>query len=229
MTRTGWKNIGSSQRPVILVHGFGGCTYQWFAVQRSLRTAGFSSVSTMSYNAVQADITILATRLADQVRSVLQETGADKVHLVGHSLGGIIIRYAVSVLGLDGQVDTAITISSPHGGSPIARLGWCPTARQLQPGSMILRKIEAAARPGSTRWVAFYSHHDVVVPAARAQIRPAALTAVNIPLHGEGHISILTSPVLVQQLTARLRAPRVPITTRVPPLPAPRPHLTRAA
>ncbi len=160
--------------PIVLVHGYGGVKSQWFRVERTLRDAGFTSVHTLTYNAFSTDIPTLAARLVDTVHALRVQTGAEKVHLIGHSLGGVIIRYAVSVLGLDPVVGTAITVASPHGGSRFARLGFGATAAQLRPGSAVLRQIEAAARPGSARWIAYYSNLDVVAPAARGGRPPPA-------------------------------------------------------
>jgi alpha-beta hydrolase superfamily lysophospholipase len=52
----------------------------------------------------------------------LSLNAADKVHLVGHSLGGVIIAQAVADPRLDGRVDTVITLGSPFGGSPWAEV-----------------------------------------------------------------------------------------------------------
>ena len=194
----------SSPTPVILVHGYGGKKSHWFAVERGLRTAGFTSIHAMKYNALFSDIPMLARRLMHLVHDVQAETGAERVHLVGHSLGGVIIRYAVCVLGLDASVDVAITVASPHGGSPLAVLGRSVTARQLRKGSDVLRQIEEAAAPGSTRWVAYSSNLDAVVPATRAVIRPACLRAENVMIPNQSHLSILVAPQLVRAVVAQL-------------------------
>ena len=43
-----------------------------------------------------------------------------KVILMGHSMGGLDARYAVSKLGMDRHVAAVVTISTPHRGSPFA-------------------------------------------------------------------------------------------------------------
>jgi pimeloyl-ACP methyl ester carboxylesterase len=166
----------------------------------------------MDYEVVRSDVPVLANRLCQLVRSLAIETGASRVHLVGHSLGGVIIRYAVSVLGLDPLVGAAITVASPHGGVPLAAVLPGVIGQQLRPGSAVLRLIEDAARPGEARWTAFYSNADMVVPASRARIRPAALAATNVLIPGEDHLSILLSTRLavatVEQLVAADQDPR---------------------
>ncbi len=192
--------------PVLLVHGYGGAKTQWFALQRGLRAAGSGCVRTFEYEARGTDIPTVARRLCDQVEALRAETGAARVHLVGHSLGGVVIRYAVTALGLDAVVGAAVTIASPHGGSPGAVFGSGAVAAQLRPGSTLLHELEAAARPGQARWLAIGARFDAVVPAERARIRPAALEATNLMVPGEGHLSILWSPRVATTVADHLHA-----------------------
>ena len=62
----------------------------------------------------------LADRLVVEVDRLLSQTGADKVHLVGHSLGGVVIAQAIAGGRLTGLVDTVVTLGAPFGGSPWA-------------------------------------------------------------------------------------------------------------
>jgi triacylglycerol esterase/lipase EstA (alpha/beta hydrolase family) len=196
--QVGGQSPSQVTSPVVLVHGYGGAKTQWLLVERALSASSYRQITTMEYDACSTDIPGLARQLCGLVHAVLAETGATQVHLVGHSLGGVIIRYAVTMLGLDDVVAAAVTVASPHGGSPIARLGTSTTAAQLRPGSSLLRQLEAAVRPGRARWTAFSAGCDVVVPAARARVRPAELAAQNVTIPGEGHLSILLSPRLVR-------------------------------
>jgi hypothetical protein len=124
---------------------------------------------------------------------------------VGHSLGGLIIRYAVCLLGLDPVVDTAITIATPHRGSRLAWLGLGTAAGQARPDSSVLRRIHAADPPVGTRWVAYYSNSDLLVPASSALIGFADV-AVNVLMSNEDHMSILFSPRLATDISSRLAA-----------------------
>src|SRR4029077_11559874 len=55
------------------------------------------------------------------------------VHLVGHSLGGLDARYAVTKLGLDKQVRSVTTIGTPHRGTPFVDWGLSRFARLVMP------------------------------------------------------------------------------------------------
>src|SRR6185295_12767646 len=81
--------------PVLLVHGFGHNRSAWMVLERHLRKAGFTNVHTFNYNPIAHDVAQIAERLRARVELLRAVTGADKVHLVGHSLGGIVIRWFV--------------------------------------------------------------------------------------------------------------------------------------
>ena len=190
--------------PVVLVHGYGSSNACWFRVERSLRSAGFSTVRAMSHYPVATDIPRLAARLVRVTNSLAAATGTTRVHLVGHSLGGLIIRYAVCLLGFDPVVDTAITVATPHRGSPLAWLGLGTAAGQCRPDSPVLRRIRAAYPPVQTRWIAYYSNRDQLVPASSAVINFNGPGAENVLLKNENHMSILFSPVLAREISNRL-------------------------
>lgn len=213
--------------PVLLVHGYGHNRSGWFELDRRLREAGFTSVHTMNYTP-RAGVPELAARLAGRVAEIRAHTGAEKVHLVGHSLGGILIRWFVQELGGDQVVDTAITVASPHEGTLAAVVGVGRCARDLRPGSRVLRRLAMGARATDVRWIAYYSNIDLLVqPAPSAMLRHPALEATNIFVRDHGHVSIMTSTQvarsIVDQLeaTGEARATLVPMHRRGTPGPAP--------
>ena len=74
----------------------------------------------------------VADRLVVEVQRMLSQTGADKIHLIGHSLGGVVIAQAIAGGRLAAKVDTIVTLGAPFGGSPwgvsCAIRGDCPGA-----------------------------------------------------------------------------------------------------
>lgn len=202
--------------PVVLVHGYGSIKSHWLTLHVALRRAGFTDVTSINYNAFTADIRDIAGQLVDHVDKVLARTGADKVHLVGHSMGGLVSRYAVEVLGLGDRVDNAVTIASPHGGSAFAyladlfpgRLTLSRAAAQMRPGSRLLKEIEAAAAvnaaSASVKWTALYSTGDLIVAGRSAKIQTPGAT--NVRIEADGHVAVLTSPFVVKTVCETLAA-----------------------
>jgi len=197
--------------PVLLVHGYGHNRSGWFLLQHALRRSGFTSIHTMNYVAWGRDgVPALARQLAARVEEVRRTTGSDRIHVVGHSLGGILLRWYVQELGGDRYVGTAITVASPHEGTVAALAGFGPAARDLRPGSRVIRRLASGATASDVRWVALYSNLDLVVqPAVSARLRPAPLGAENVLVKDHGHLGMMTSPAVVRTIVERLAAPDV--------------------
>lgn len=197
--------------PVLLVHGYGANRSNWWFLNRHLRASGFGRLHALNYNPLAADLPHLAEQCVGRIEQLQEHFGVDRVHVVGHSLGGIIARYAVQVLGAGG-VDTCVTIASPHGGVPLARLGGpvsapgpFATSRQLRPDSPEMVLLRSSARPLDTRFVSYYCNLDMVVPARRAMIVEPELDATNLLIKDHGHFSVLLSRQLGDSLVDQLR------------------------
>lgn len=194
--------------PIVLVHGYFHNRSAFLSMGRALRRAGFQSVHTMNYNPLTDDISGLAGRLEREVDRVLDATGAEQVQIVGHSMGGMVARAYVQLLGGDERVDTVVTLGSPHRGTHAAYLGAGPAARQLRPGSAFLRTLEESARPMPVRWISYYSDLDaMIVPSSSGKLVHPALKAVNIETRDTGHLSLLVSGDVLRGIVAHLSDP----------------------
>lgn len=111
------------RHPVVLMHGFG--------MLASIRRGGMLHDVAMHLRAhgVRAYAPNVAPyetvpRRAEQwhhcIERVLQETRAEKIHLVAHSMGGLDARYLISALGMYAHVATLTTIATPHHGTALA-------------------------------------------------------------------------------------------------------------
>ena len=104
------------ETPIILVHGYGGNAANFLTLQWRLKQRGWANVYAVSYTPPTIDARKLAQQVTDHVDRILAATGADKAHLVCHSMGGPLTRYALHHLGLAGKLDRVITLGSPHAG-----------------------------------------------------------------------------------------------------------------
>jgi pimeloyl-ACP methyl ester carboxylesterase len=191
-------------RPVLLVHGFGGTKSSWSFLARTLRARGLT-VEAITYAPFGTSVEQLADRLAVEVERMLSQTGADKVHLVGHSLGGVVIAQAIASGRLTGQVDTVVTLGAPFGGSPWANLLPVGTiARALREGSPLLRRLASAPVPDGVRWLAFTATLDMIVPGLRSV--PAHADVETVTVDGIGHLGMLLSRQVVGRVVAALPA-----------------------
>lgn len=193
--------------PVVLVHGWFHNRSAFLVMGRALRRAGFRTVHSLNCNPL-ADLRASAARLADEVASVLERTGAERCAIVGHSAGGLVARSFVSEGGGEDLVDTLLTLGTPHRGTYASYLGIGPAAAQMRPGSAFLAGVDAAARPSRVRYVACWSDLDLLVtPAAHGRLLHPALQAANVQLHDTGHLSLLVSGEALRTVVAWLSDP----------------------
>jgi triacylglycerol lipase len=191
-------------RPVLLVHGLGGRKSSWTAVVRTLTSRGMH-VDAIAYAPFGTSVEQVADRLVIEIERLLSETGSDKVHLVGHSLGGVVIAQAIASGRIDGRVDTVVTLGSPFGGSPWAKLvPFGALIPALREGSPLLRRLASAPLPQGIRWLAFTSAFDMVVPRLRAV--PAHPEVETITVGGVGHLGMLSSQQVVSRIADALPA-----------------------
>lgn len=192
--------------PVVLVHGYGHNRSGWFTLDRRLRRAGFTSVHTFNYNPLTGDVPKFGKQLAERVDLLRTVTGQPYVHLVGHSLGGLVARWFVQEEGGDKAVHTAITVASPHEGTWAAAPGFLARgARELLPGARVIKQLAAGTRPTNVRWVAYYSNLDMLIqPGRSAMLTDPVLNATNVLIRDVGHLSIMLAPSLTRSVVEQL-------------------------
>ncbi|MFC5141180.1 alpha/beta fold hydrolase [Actinomycetospora rhizophila] len=203
------SDMESSTTPVLLVHGIVDNRSIFALLARALRRRGFGIVHAINFSVLTAftgDIRVAARDLGHHVERLCASTGADRVHVVGHSLGGLIARYYVQRLGGDARVDTLVTLGTPHEGSLIAH--FLPPTRvpmQLQPGSDLLRELEAPAPDCRTRFLAVWSRQDqLIIPQRAARLTHPDLQVTEVELEHVGHLSMTIDAEVVHLVTRLL-------------------------
>ena len=111
-----------TEYPIVLAHGMAGFdqlfgVYQYFygipyALERSGAEVYITEVP--QFNATEAR----GEALLVQIEEILAISGADKVNLIGHSHGGLDVRYVASVA--PELVASVTTVGSPHAGAEVA-------------------------------------------------------------------------------------------------------------
>lgn len=160
----GWRAANRRERPrraadapppVILVHGLYHNPAAWTVFRRRLAAAGFTDVRAYAYSSFGPGFADIAAGLADLVLEAAEDSPAKRVLLVGHSLGGLLIRAACADARLKAagvRVAGVVTLGTPHGGSRLAGLlGVGRLARGLTPDGEALRLVRglpACAAPG---------------------------------------------------------------------------------
>ncbi len=188
--------------PVLLVHGYACNRGIWWWMRRQLEADG-QVVATLSLEPPWGDIDDFAAQLHERIDAVCTATGAPRVLLVAHSMGGLVSRACMARYGA-ARVAGLITIATPHGGTAIAPLGLGRCARQMRRGSPWL---QAQAPLGvKAPFVSIRTPQDNFVMPQDTQRHPDALDE---PLAGVGHMAALFDPgalALVRRHLARFAA-----------------------
>jgi hypothetical protein len=195
--------------PVVLVHGLIDNRSIFAVMRRSLRRRGFAQVCSWNYSPLSSDIARCAADLGAHIERVCEQTGHERVHVVGHSLGGLIARYHLQRQGGDRRMESLVTLGTPHQGSLLAHVVPTPMIRQLRPGSAILQELAEPMPSCRTQVTAVYSDLDqIVVPTASGRCEHPDLGARNVLVHGVGHMSLPMHRGVVDEVAATLAGHR---------------------
>ncbi|HEY5822213.1 MAG TPA: alpha/beta fold hydrolase [Propionibacteriaceae bacterium] len=199
--------VDAANTPILLVHGIVDNHSIFTVMDRTLRRRGFQTVSSYDYGVLTRDVRAASEALGDAIEKVAANTGYEQIHVIGHSLGGLIARYYVQRLGGDAFVHTLVTLGSPHHGTTLARAApFLPLVRQLTPGSGVIRELAEPAPDCRTRFIAFHSDLDhLVVPHRNARLEHPDLNVRNVAVRGVGHMSMPHNGGIAFQIASALR------------------------
>jgi len=186
--------------PVLLLHGVGCNSGVWLRFLAYARGRGVGPLYTLSYGPPLASIEFFAAQLADKVDAIVAATGAAKVTLVCHSMGGLVARAYLRRFGA-GKVRAAVTIGTPHRGSLLAGAFFGTCVAEMRPGSEWIERLNRDAPSEEPRRIALWSWHDsMVVPQLNARWDGAE----SIDIVGVGHNALLGDARVFERITGLL-------------------------
>lgn len=166
----------ASKDPVIVVPGFTTgpiVSVGYYPLVERLRSQGYDVTLLVYPDYGLGDINANAQRLANTVNSVRSRTGAAKVDLVAHSMGGLVSRSYIKNLGGSGRVDSLVMMGTPNYGTNLAAVarfffgGSCigiTACQQMSPGSSFLNSLNAGDDTiGSVRYTSIATKVDEIV------------------------------------------------------------------
>ncbi|MFF9087498.1 esterase/lipase family protein [Streptomyces sp. NPDC014991] len=190
----------SAGTPVVFVHGYTGNASNWAIAMSVFRLNGWSSSNLFAYEYDSYGDNITNARgLAAFVDNVKARTGAGKVAIVNHSMGGLVSQYYLKVLGGNTSVSHLASIAGANHGTTSA--GACliyTTCQQMYPGSSFISQISSGDEtPGTTRYATWYSACDgIILPYTSTRLDGA--TNNDVPC--QTHIGYLTDTVVLGRI-----------------------------
>jgi len=198
-------DVEAAGTPILLVHGVVDNRSIFTVLRRALRRRGFGRVWTMNYHVLTQDLRAAARRLETTVETICEQSGYERIHVVGHSMGGIVARYYVQRMGGDARVHTLVTLGSPHGGTRAAAMMPRGVVSQLRPGSGIIAELTERRASCRTRFLCFWSDLDVLIsPKSAARIDHPDLATRNVFVPGVGHMSLPIDGRVTREIAATL-------------------------
>jgi triacylglycerol lipase len=201
----GTPAAATTRDPVIIVAGTFSPAFANEPLAARLRADGYTvhifELPGLGTGDIRASARALDT-FADGIRA---RYGASRVDLVGHSQGGLVARAYVKYEGGANEVDSLISLGTPHYGTSVANilrfftLGTCvgvTSCHQMATGSSFLADLNAGDDTiGSVRYTNIYTSYDELVrPVENATMRDGA-TNVRVQsqcwLRVVGHLGLI--------------------------------------
>jgi pimeloyl-ACP methyl ester carboxylesterase len=187
--------------PILLVHGYLNAGFVWqFQKKRLERDFGHLPIYLIDLGHPFQSIHDYALKIRDRAAAITRETGADRLTLVGHSMGGLVCYYYAVHLAPPLSVQKVISIASPLQGTYAAWLGVGQSAHDMRTGSPLLRNLAFAA--ANRRDIEFYNiatkTDELIIPYTSSFLHTEP--SHRLCLDGIGHASLLFSRRVSRQL-----------------------------
>ncbi|MCF3101284.1 alpha/beta fold hydrolase [Streptomyces roseoverticillatus] len=197
----------SARTPVVFVHGYLSDGVTWDPAIAAFLGAGYrpGELFTYSYDFFASN-KASAQGLAAFVAKVKAGTGADKVDIVNHSMGGLVSLWYAKELGGAADIKHMASLAAPHHGTYIA--GLCTvlsvSCQEMSPGSDFLKRLASGDEtPGAVDYRTWYSPCDGVInPFTSTPLQGAVNTLVPC----ETHLGFLTDVGLLAQVASAFKA-----------------------
>lgn len=143
-------------------------------------------------------------RIAEQLARVVDALPRDaRLHLVGHSLGGIVARWYVQEMGGHDRVAQTISMATPFGGAPLARKLPVLVGADLHERSLLLARLRGSAHVGNVPHLSIAGTRDKLAPLHTITAFPRGEVVV---MRGRGHNGLLFCDETLQVVVRRIGA-----------------------
>ena len=200
--------------PILLVHGWNSSAAAWTTMVGWFKADGWTDaeLATWSYNTAQSN-EVTAREIQRKVDSILAVTGASRVDVITHSMGGLSARYYVKSLRGAKKLDAWVSLAGPNHGTATANFCFQQSCVEMRPGSAFLNKLnQKDETPGTPRYATWWSTCDeVIIPQNSTPLAGATNTTTACMQHSQlredlgvyAQVRDWVSPPLLASVTAR--------------------------
>lgn len=129
---------------VILVHGFNKNSKDMRPLEQNLQSFGYQCYSPdlqLTFKEIEFSSFALEKMLDEMVKIHLKK--GEKIHLVGHSTGGLVIRKLISDTKYRDKIGRCVLIASPNKGSKLANI-----AGKMKPYAEVFKTLKSLTYDG---------------------------------------------------------------------------------
>jgi len=184
--------------PVLLIHGYGCNGGYWRPLREMLVREGISH-DAVDLEPVTAGIDDYANAVEAAMHRLQTATGAPRVVIVGHSMGGLVARAWLRKYGAGAaaRVARVVTVGTPHHGTALASFGIGQNAAQMRTDAAWLAQLDSDDRGRRALFTSIWSWHDNIVAPQTSCRLPGAR---NIALAGIGHVALGSDPQVLRTI-----------------------------
>lgn len=210
--------------PVLFVHGAAGSAQDWRAFFERLDRTRYQAWFFQYPSGAALDS--MSNLLYWKVLNLQLRYQFPRLHIVAHSMGGLVVRRFLLDHGAQlPQIRQFVTLSAPWGGEPAATLGVnhspavVPSWRDMQPLGPFMQRLFTQPLPKDVTHTLLFGHrggYNLLRPTTdgtvtiASQLRPEAQSEARLVMgFDEDHVSILSAPNVVDQVTRALDADEV--------------------
>jgi triacylglycerol lipase len=176
--------------PILFVHGWNSSSSTWNTMVGRFSADGWAAneIWNWSYNTSQSNVTT-ASQIQTKVNEILAATGATKVDIISHSMGGLSSRYYSKNLGGSTKIDQWVSLGGPNHGTDTAYFCTQTSCKEMRPGSTFLNNLNSGDEtPGTPQYRTWWSPCDTVInPDSSVALSGATNTQTACISHSDLH------------------------------------------
>src|SRR5574341_203459 len=163
---TGRESSASHVDPILFVHGYTSNASAWDTMKARFQADGWEANRLFAYtfSSTKSNASI-AQDVAARVNEIKAATGAAKVDIITHSMGGLSSRYYLKNLGGTANVDDWVSLGGPNHGTTWAYgCFFFSPCNQMIPGSSFLNQLNSGDEtPGAVNYGTWWSPCDELI------------------------------------------------------------------
>jgi triacylglycerol lipase len=157
--------LASANDPILFVHGWSESGSVWNTMIRNFEREGWrrEELNNFSYRTSQSNVTT-ARDIESRIVTIRRNTGAAKVDIITHSMGGLSSRYYIKTLRHERDVDEWVSLGGPNHGTTTANFCFETSCVEMRPRSAFLTALnEGDETPGEVNYGTWWSSCDSII------------------------------------------------------------------